>query len=29
MDELFTHEREGGEGMWPASLPFQPPETDF
>lgn len=24
MDELFTHEREGEEGMWPASLHLQP-----
>lgn len=29
MDELFTHEREGEEGMWPASLHVQPPKTDF
>lgn len=29
MDELFTHVREGEEGMWPASLRFQPPKTDF
>lgn len=29
MDELFPHEHEGEEGMWPASLRFQPPKTDF